>query len=698
MKPAGLSSEKTFWARIALVCILIFVFVEAVPAIGSYPEAWVLPLADGITAVMTVFVDTFRWLFRAVAWLLDWPLVGIRTALLAVPWILIVGLFMLLAYRAGGRSLAVFTGLALLYMVVVGYWTESMNTLALIAVSVPMSAAMGLALGIAAYRSEATNRIVQPVLDLMQTIPAFAYLIPILFLFGFGPAVGLVASAIFATPPTVRNTILGLRQVPQSIRDSAAMSGCTARQRFWMVEIPTATPQIMVGLNQTIMAALSMVIIAAIIGGFDDIGWEVLSTMRKAQFGQSLLAGLVIALLAIVLDRISAGMAKTWQRSDPPDIRRARRRGFALAALAIIVGSIVLAALVPAFGTWPRAWEVYPAAALNDAVSYIVKNYHQVLTGLKNTVLFYFMLPLRIGFSQAISPFTWGIELTDGMIAGYATLCAALTAWFAYRNRWGLAASVVVLGTLLFYGTTGLPWPVVIIAVTALAYRVGGWQTGLFAFASLAFMAVNGLWQPVMLSVYLCGIAVLISFLAGGALGIWAAENDTVSRILRPINDTLQTMPQFVLLIPALMLFKVGEFTALIAIIAYAIVPPIRYFEHGLRSVPAQTVEAARQIGCSPMQILFEVKLPLALPIIMLGLNQTILYGLSMLVIAALVGTQGLGQQVYLALGNADMGMGVVAGLSMALVAMVADRILQAVSARQQEKLGTAPGSAPPGG
>jgi len=204
----------------------------------------------------------------------------------------------------------------------------------------------------------------------------------------------------------------------------------------------------------------------------------------------------------------------------------------------------------------------------------------------------------------------------------------------------------------------------------------------------MLFMLINGIWAQVMLSVYLCGAAVLICVVAGGALGIWAAHNDRVSSILRPINDTLQTMPQFVLLIPILMLFKVGEFTALLAIIAYAIVPMIRYVEHGLRNVPEEIVEASRQIGCTPRQMLIEVKMPLALPAIMLGLNQTIMFGLAMLVIAALVGTQGLGQQVYLALGAANSGAGLVTGLSMALIAMIADRILQSASKRRQEALG----------
>jgi glycine betaine/proline transport system permease protein len=251
-----------------------------------------------------------------------------------------------------------------------------------------------------------------------------------------------------------------------------------------------------------------------------------------------------------------------------------------------------------------------------------------------------------------------------------------------------MATSVVVLAILLFYGTTGTPWPVFIGIVTLVAYQVGGRKVALFAFLSMAFMLINGLWNPVMLSVYLCATAVLLSIVFGGLIGIWAAHNDTVSKIIRPINDTLQTMPQFVLLIPVLMLFRVGEFSALLAIIAYAIVPPIRYFEHGLREVPEEIVEAARQMGCTPRQMLFEVKLPLALPVIMLGINQAIMYGLGMLVIAAMVGTQGLGQQIFLALGKADMGRGIVTGLSMALIAMVADRILQSYSRKRQQALG----------
>jgi glycine betaine/proline transport system permease protein len=186
-----------------------------------------------------------------------------------------------------------------------------------------------------------------------------------------------------------------------------------------------------------------------------------------------------------------------------------------------------------------------------------------------------------------------------------------------------------------------------------------------------------------MQSLYLCALAVMLCLLLGGALGIWAAHDDRVSGLLRPINDALQTMPQFVFLIPALMLFKVGEFTALIAVMLYAIVPPIRYVEHGIRNVAPDVVEAVRQMGSTPGQRLWQVKLPLALPVVMLGLNQTIMAALSMLAIAAMVGTRDLGQQVYVALGKADAGMGLIAGLAIAFIAITSDRITQAWLSKQ---------------
>ena len=200
------------------------------------------------------------------------------------------------------------------------------------------------------------------------------------------------------------------------------------------------------------------------------------------------------------------------------------------------------------------------------------------------------------------------------------------------------------------------------------------------------FITFTGVLPQALLSIYLCGIAVIISFILGSSLGIWAAHNDKVSAFMRPINDTMQTMPSFVILIPFVMFFGIGEFTALLAIIAYAFVPAMRYTEHGLRNVPETVIEAARMIGCSQTQLLWKVKIPLAMPVIMLGLNQTIMFGLAMLVIAALVGTTGLGQLIYIGLSKADFGTGMISGVSIALIAIIFDRTTQAWRIKLEKK------------
>ena len=210
-------------------------------------------------------------------------------------------------------------------------------------------------------------------------------------------------------------------------------------------------------------------------------------------------------------------------------------------------------------------------------------------------------------------------------------------------------------------------------------------------FAALAsFIAVTGNWEKAMISTYLIGISVAIASLIGMPIGIWAASNERVNRIVQVVIDTLQTLPAFVYLIPVVMLFRVGDFSAMIAVVAYSLVPAIRYTAHGIRQVPPMIIEAATAAGCTRWQIMRKVQLRLALPEILLGVNQTIMMGLSMLVITALVGTRDLGQEVYIALTKADTGRGLVAGLCVAFIAMISDRLISAWSARKKKELGLA--------
>ena len=294
----------------AVLTALCLSFKSDFPWLVSFPKEWTLPLAAYVNAVTDAVVSLVQPGFRALSALLDLPMRDVRLVLAWLPWPAVMLAVAALALKASGERLAIFAVVALAYILLAGYWQQSMNTLALVLLAVPISMTVGFLLGVLGRARPRVRPALLFGLDLMQTVPAFAYLIPLLLLFGFGPVVGLIASAIYATPPMVRNTMLGLDRVPAAVREAGLMSGCTRRQQFWQVEVPTALPQILVGFNQTTMAALSMVIVAAIIGGFEDIGWEVLSSMRKAEFGQSILSGLVIALLAILIDRMTIGFAK----------------------------------------------------------------------------------------------------------------------------------------------------------------------------------------------------------------------------------------------------------------------------------------------------------------------------------------------------------------------------------------------------
>ena len=662
------SNIRLLWILLFAACVLAVVLKTAAPWLTAFPANWQLPITTWVAALTS---PVFAWMQpagRAMAAGLDIPLRLIRAILLWVPWPAFRLFFMALSAYASGWRLAVFCMLALSYLVVTGYWAPSMNTLAIIAIAVPISVVAGFAMGALAHRFKRLAPPIEGLLDLMQTVPAFAYLIPMLLVFGFGPAAGLVANIVYALPPMVRNTMLGLAQVPQAVLDAADMSGATRRQKFWLAEIPTALPRLLVGVNQTIMSALSIVIIVAVIGGFDDIGWAVLSAMRRAEMGNSLMSGLVIVLLAILLDRITLGLA-TRARNGPTTLSSGQ---FGRISLGVLVLGLGLKALFPGADFLPEKIGSDLADMLDDTLLAFVTWSAPFFAGLRNGVTYGLMLPLRIGVAGAASPAVWGFALTPVLLAGYVAVTAILAA--CAGRRW---LAVVFVGLMFFTGLPGFPWFGFILAVTLLAHGGGGPRLALFAFVALLVILLAGLWLPLMQSAYLVVIAVTICLLIGGALGVWAAQNDAVSRILQPVNDTLQTMPQFVFLIPALMLFKVGEFTALIAIVLYAIVPPIRYVEQGLRTVPVDVVEAARQMGTTPRQLLWQVKMPMARPAILLGLNQTIMAALSMLVIAALVGTRDLGQQVFVALGKADPGLGIVAGLSIAAVALIADRMLR---------------------
>ena len=234
----------------------------------------------------------------------------------------------------------------------------------------------------------------------------------------------------------------------------------------------------------------------------------------------------------------------------------------------------------------------------------------------------------------------------------------------------------------------GLPWPWVIVVLGLAGWRLGGWRLALQVCLLALFIVVVGLWDKTMITVYLCSLQVVIAAFIGMRIGIAAVENERVGRTVQVAIDIRETLPSFVYLIPVVMLFRIGDFSAMIAVIAYAIAPVIRYTAHGIRQISPQLIEAGVATGCDRFQLLYKIKLRPALPEIMLGLNQTIMLALSMLVTAALVGTRDLGQEAYIALTKADTGRGVFAGLCVAFIVIIGDPMIASGATRRKRELG----------
>jgi glycine betaine/proline transport system permease protein len=646
------SGRAIGWA-VLLLCAALFTLTARpwLPAAFEYPKAWTIPARRWISSCMKWLVDsadlgffTVREATRFLASVLALPYdaalavlahgvaegPGSDAALVVPPvsWAAVVLLAVAVGQWAGGPRLAILGGFCFLYLAVFGQWEPAMVTLASIAVAVPLGVAGGLFVGFAAFRWRWFERAISPILDLMQTVPVFAYLLPILVLFGFGPVAAILATVIYAMPPMVRITVVGLRQVPAEVAELGRMIGCTRRQMTWRVMVPAALPQLMVGVNQVIMLSLNMVIIASMIGA-GGLGYDVLTALRRLDIGGGLEAGIAIVVLAVALDRLSQAVAVREARVIAGEAGHPFRDPIVVGAVALALAAAVAGLFVPAFAAYPEDWTITTGAFWSDAIAWINVTFFDTLEAIKTAMLVGVLVPVK---------------------------------------RFLL----------------GLPWVVVVAVVTAAGWSLGGLRLAVLT-GVLSFLVVAvGLYEEAMTTVYLCGVSVAVAALIGIPVGIASSTRPRLWAVVRVVIDTLQTLPSFVYLIPVVMLFRVGDFTAMIAIVAYAVVPAIRYTAVGLMRVDPQMIEAGIASGCTPSQLLTKVRLRLAFPEIMLGLNQTVMLALSMLVITALVGTRDLGQEVYIGLTKADVGRGVVAGLCVAFIAIIADRLITAAARRDR--------------
>lgn len=233
-----------------------------------------------------------------------------------------------------------------------------------------------------------------------------------------------------------------------------------------------------------------------------------------------------------------------------------------------------------------------------------------------------------------------------------------------------------------------VPWPSLVLLVGVVGWLVAGWRISLFSVSALLVIGFLGRWESSIETLALIILSVTLSVVIALPLGVLAARKNGVDSILRPILDGMQTMPSYVYLVPGILFFGLGHTPAVIATVIYAVPPAIRLTNLGIRQVSPEMVEAARSFGATPTQLLIKVQIPVALPTIMAGINQTTMLALSMVVIAALVGASGLGEDVFRALQQQDPGNSAIAGFSIVLIAIIIDRITQAAASRRQESLG----------
>lgn len=269
----------------------------------------IIPLGDWISAIVAWVVDNFRWVFQLIRVPISQVLNGIEALFQWLPPIVFISIIGLVAWQFANRKIALLSLVAMTAIGLIGAWSETMTTLSLVVVAVLLCVVVGLPLGIIAAQNRQAESIIRPILDAMQTLPAFVYLVPVVMLFGTGKVPGVIVTFIFAVPPLIRLTNIGIRQVSEETVEASIAFGSTPRQMLWEVQIPLAMPTILAGVNQSIMLALSMVVIASLIA-VEGLGQMVNRGIGRLDVGLAAVGGIGIVLMAIVLDRITQAVGQ----------------------------------------------------------------------------------------------------------------------------------------------------------------------------------------------------------------------------------------------------------------------------------------------------------------------------------------------------------------------------------------------------
>ncbi|MFD7713366.1 ABC transporter permease [Streptomyces sp. NPDC059786] len=620
---------------LAVAAAVLVPVVNARWASGSWPGALTVDLGGPLGRASDWIIDNrdshplFLYFLGYVSNAVVLSVRAVYLVLLAAGWAGVTAVAAAVAWRTAGARLACGTALAFLACGLLGMWVPTMQTLALMVVAVLVSVVLGLLLGLAAGLSDRIHRALRPVLDTMQVLPAFAYLLPVVLVFGIGVPAAVLATVVYAAPPMARLTALGLRGADVGVMEAVASLGATARQRLLTARLPLARGEILLGLNQTIMMALSMAVIASVIGA-GGLGDRVYQALASVDVGAALAAGIPIVLLAVVLDRVTGAAGE--RLGDPDHDRGAASWAYAgLAAVAVAAAGRLLGRL-----DWPSGWVVHIAEPVNSAVDWMTDHLYS------------------------------GVPY----VGGTADWAGRFTTWVLDPLRDGLL---------------WLPWWAVLLIVAALAWVIGTWRTALTAVLATAAIGVLGVWEPSLDTLSQVLAAVAVTLVLGFATGIAAARSERVERLLRPVLDVFQTMPQFVYLIPVVALFGIGRAPAVAAAVVYALPAVVRITTQGLRAVDPAALESARSLGATGGQQLRQVQLPLARPALLLAVNQGVVLVLAVVIIGGLVGGGALGYDVVFGLAQGDLATGLVAGAAIVCLGLMLDRVTQPTDRRTRK-------------
>jgi glycine betaine/proline transport system permease protein len=557
-----------------------------------------------------------------------------------VGWLGVVALFTWIGYAVANARIALLVLVSFLAFGAFGFWEDSIDLLVVTLIAVLIAVIIGLPLAVYyGTGGKVGVGILTTIMDVMQTMPTFVYLGPIVLFFGIGASAGVVCTLIYALPPIIRIAGHGLRRVSPTTIEATDSSGQTSWQRLIKVQLPMARATIVVGLNQTIMAALSMATLAAFVAS-PGLGKPVLRALQSNDVGGATVPGLLIVLMAIMLDRTTTAASLRAERASrggqDPKLRR----------IILVVTGVIALVLVYVSRTY--TW----AAGFDDFLAQLKSSMGINLTNLgANTA------------SLVDDIFTWISDTFDGFTEGIKDL---ISHWLLNPMQDLLSES---------------PWFVTALAIVALATLLGSVRGLVASVVGCAALWFFDLWHDAMITLNMVLVGTLLVMVLALVFGVWMARSRVVDILLRPVLDAGQTIPPFVYLIPVLALFGSTRFTAIIAAVVYAAPVAIKLVADGISGVSPTTLEASRSTGCTTWQEITKVQLPMAKSSLVLATNQGLLYVLSMVVIGGMVGAGALGYDAVLGFARSEeWGKGAAAGITIVVLGVMIDRICRAAA------------------